>query len=92
MRFVKNTIDYGTAPEFNIGGIASVEQISPGQIRVSFFSTFHNADGVVENRIVAHHVWDRETWLGLQDWLPAARTAIRSEGIGIAPIRIASAH
>jgi hypothetical protein len=50
-------IDYGGAPEVCVTGASSIERISPGQIRESYFS--RRSDGSVH---VCSIVWDRELW------------------------------
>lgn len=69
----KNATDYGTAPEISVGEVASVERISPGQVRVSYASTFRGPDGKPENRIAVHLVWDLELWLRMDERFTAAR-------------------
>lgn len=56
MDLVEGTTDLG-APEFNVTGVARIERISPGQVRVSKYS--RRPDG---NYITHHEVWDYEVW------------------------------
>src|SRR5947209_3343226 len=55
--FIEDVIDNG-APEYTVTGIASIERISAGQVRLAKFS--HRKDGDV---IVFYEVWDFQTWL-----------------------------
>ena len=59
MDFVPEVTDLG-APEIAITGIASIERISAGQVRVSYYSM--RKDGAI---VVAHMVWDLQAWLRL---------------------------
>lgn len=52
MKFVEETIDYG-APEFVVTGTAEIERISPGQIRIAYYS--RRGD---QNVITHYSVWD----------------------------------
>lgn len=62
MRFVE-FVDYGEAKETFISGVAQIEQIAPGTVRVSFYSARATTEGTIENRIVHHQVWDLREWL-----------------------------
>lgn len=62
MQFVE-AVDYGDAKERFISGVAQIEQIGPGTVRISFYSATAAPDGGTENRIVHHQVWDLRDWL-----------------------------
>jgi hypothetical protein len=51
-------VDIGDAPEIFISGIAKIEKIGPGTVRISFYSERDNC-----RRIVLHQVWDLKRWL-----------------------------
>jgi len=55
MDFIEEITDEG-APEFAVTGIASIERISAGQVRLTKYS--RRRDG---NVVVFHEVWDFET-------------------------------
>ena len=56
MDFVEEVTDLG-APEFAVTGVASIERISAGQVRITKFS--RRKDG---NIVTHHEIWDWETW------------------------------
>jgi hypothetical protein len=56
MDFVPETTDMG-APEYAVTGIASIERISAGQVRIAKYS--RRKDG---NFILFYEIWDWETW------------------------------
>jgi len=53
MEFVEDVIDNG-APEYAVTGIAAIERISPGQVRVTKYVRRRG-----ENVVTHHEVWDR---------------------------------
>lgn len=57
MDFIEDPIDQG-APEYNVTGIASIERISVGQVRVTKYARRKG-----ENFITHHEVWDLLAWL-----------------------------
>jgi hypothetical protein len=57
MDFIEEFTDLG-APEFAVSGIASIERISRGQVRATYYS--RRKDG---NIAVVHIIWDYQTWL-----------------------------
>ena len=57
MDFIEEVTDLG-APEYAVTGVASIERISPGQVRVTKYS--RRKDG---NIITHHEVWDLFAWL-----------------------------
>jgi hypothetical protein len=56
MDFVEETTDLG-APEYAVTGVASIERISVGQIRIAKYS--RRKDG---NFIMFYEVWDYDIW------------------------------
>lgn len=56
MDFVAETTDLG-APEYAVTGIASIERISVGQVRIAKYS--RRKDG---NFILFYEVWDYQIW------------------------------
>lgn len=57
MDFVDGVVDFG-AKEINVSGVASVEPISKGQVRITYY-VLRNG----ERSAAVHLVWDREEWL-----------------------------
>jgi hypothetical protein len=68
MDFINDPIDQG-APEFNVTGIASIERISVGQVRVTKYASRKG-----ENLITHHEIWDIQVW---QNWLEPYEQAMR---------------
>src|SRR5262245_51010058 len=66
MDFVAETIDSG-APEYVVTGIANIERISKGLVRIAKYS--RRKDG---NYILFYEVWDYEAW---QRTIPAYQKA-----------------
>ena len=58
MVIVEST-DYGTAPEIPVKGVASIERISPGQVRISYYVVHKGLAGEREARTILHVIWDR---------------------------------
>jgi hypothetical protein len=73
MKFVQESTDYG-APEFCATGISSVERISRGQVRVSYFS--RRKDGNTE---VCHIVLDASEWRRHCEMLNRTADAVLAE-------------
>jgi len=57
MELVEDVIDNG-APEYAVTGIAAIERISPGQVRVTKFMRRRG-----ENIVTHHEIWDLKLWL-----------------------------
>lgn len=57
MDFVQETTDAG-APEYNVTGVASIERISVGQVRIAKYSRRKNGT----NLITHYEIWDYEIW------------------------------
>jgi hypothetical protein len=57
MGFIEDPMDQG-APEYNVTGIASIERISVGQIRETYYS--QRKDGAL---VAVHIVWDLQAWI-----------------------------
>ena len=53
----EDAVDLGNAPEIFITGIAKIEQIGPGTLRVSLYSQRGN-----EKIVVVHEIWDSKVW------------------------------
>jgi hypothetical protein len=73
MDFVDGVMDLGAA-EMNVTGIAAVERISRGQVRVTYFICRKG-----EKSVAVHLIWDREEWLGFLRVLDQARESIELE-------------
>ena len=73
MKFVDNVIDLG-APEYNITGVAKVERISRGQVRITYYT--QREDG---NIVPLHVIWDYETYLASQNLYEQAYIELRHE-------------
>jgi hypothetical protein len=73
MNFVENVIDLG-AQEVNVTGIASIDRISHGQVRVTYFVRRKG-----ETVAAIHLVWDRYELLAMQRVLDHARANILTE-------------
>lgn len=71
--FVKGYIDEG-APEINVNGVASIERVSPNEMRITYF-----VRRKCELIAVAHLVWDREQWLAMWRVWDRARENISHE-------------
>lgn len=72
VNMVEGCVDMG-APEYAVTGVARIERISPGQVRVSKYS--RRPDG---NVILFHEVWDYEVWQSaIFFYEKAAQTLIR---------------
>jgi hypothetical protein len=56
--FINDYIDEGNVAETNVDGVACIERISDGQMRVSYYRRRKG-----EKVVVAHFVWDRQEWL-----------------------------
>jgi hypothetical protein len=56
MKFIEDGLGMGV-PEYCVTGVSSVERISPGQVRVSYFARRNN-----ESIVVIHTVWDAIEW------------------------------
>jgi hypothetical protein len=61
MEMLNAVVDFGTAPEIHVDGIARVERVSANVIRVTYFTRHKTSQGI-ENRIVLHTDWDIDTW------------------------------
>jgi hypothetical protein len=70
MDFVDHVVDLG-ADEVNVTGIASVERISRGMVRVTYFVRRKG-----EATVAVHLIWDREQWLQMWRVWEEARPAI----------------
>jgi hypothetical protein len=57
MDFIEEISDLG-APEIAVTGVASIERISAGQVRETYYSK--RKDGPIA---VVHIVWDLQAWL-----------------------------
>ncbi len=57
MDFIADPIDNG-APEYAVTGIATIERISPGQVRITKYT--HRKDG---DFVTHHEVWDWQLFL-----------------------------
>lgn len=57
MLYEPDAVDLGNAPEIYVTGIAKIEQIGPGTLRVSLYSKRGN-----EKVIVVHEIWDSRIW------------------------------
>src|SRR5258708_5551879 len=57
MDFVEGVVDLG-APEINVTGVASIERISNGQMRITYYVRRRG-----EAVAAVHHIWDRQEWL-----------------------------
>jgi hypothetical protein len=73
MKFIDDGFD-GGAPEHCVTGISSVERISPGMIRVSYFARRNN-----ESIVVFHMVWDAVEWRKNCDMISRACDDILAE-------------
>lgn len=58
MELVDSIVDFGTALELHVDGIARIEQISRNMVRVSYYTTHKSRDGTAEHRLVLHIDWD----------------------------------
>jgi hypothetical protein len=73
MDFVESVLDLG-ATEINVTSVASIERISDGQVRVTYFIRRKG-----ENTVAVHLIWDREEWLRFLRLLDQARESIEIE-------------
>jgi hypothetical protein len=73
MDFVERVCDMGAA-EMNVAGIAAVERISRGQVRVTYFICRKG-----ERSAAIHLIWDRDEWLLHLRLLDQARESIELE-------------
>ena len=73
MNFVDDTSDFG-APEYAVTGIASIERISIGQVRIAKYS--RRKDG---NSVLFHEVWDLMAWVHAIGLVEQARAFILAE-------------
>lgn len=72
MEFIQGVIDLG-AKEINVTGIASIERISDGQVRVTYFVRRKG-----EEIVAIHLIWDRNEWLKAWRMWDEARPDITS--------------
>lgn len=79
MDFVEELTDFG-APEYAVTGVASIERISAGQVRISKYS--RRKDG---NIVVFHEVWDYQTWRKSFPPYEEAMRLLERLGIGDGP-------
>lgn len=70
MDFIDHVLDLGV-DEINVTGIASIERISDGQVRVTYFVRRKG-----EATVAAHLIWDRQEWLKMWRVWEAARSSI----------------
>jgi len=73
MEFVEGVVDLG-AEEILVSGVASVERISKGQVRIAYFVRRKG-----ELTIAVHLIWDRQEWLDMWRTWEAARDSIAME-------------
>ncbi len=71
--FVKDCIDEG-APEILVSGVASIEPISDGQLRIAYYRCRRG-----ERIIVAYCVWDKRQWLKMWNMWEVNRDALIAE-------------
>lgn len=71
--FVKDCIDEG-APEINVNGVAGIEPISDGQLRIAYFRCRKG-----ERVTVAYLVWDKRQWLAMWNTWEVNRDALIKE-------------
>ena len=77
MEFVEGVIDLG-AEEINVTGIASIERISDGQVRVTYFVRRKG-----QANTAVHLIWDRSEWLRAWSVWDEARPEITSPNFEI---------
>jgi hypothetical protein len=73
MDFIDRVADFG-ATELNVTNIASIERISRGQVRVTYFTCRKG-----ERSAAIHLVWDRDEWLAFLRLMAQARDSIERE-------------
>lgn len=73
MDFADNVVDCG-AQEINVNGVSSVERISDGQVRVSYFIRRKG-----ELSVAIHLIWDRQEWLSMWRVWDMARGRLAGE-------------
>jgi hypothetical protein len=79
MEFVEGVEDFRT-PEINVTGVASLERISGGQVRLTYYTRRKG-----ENLAVVSLIWDRRDLLAVWSMWEQARESILRECADLAP-------
>lgn len=92
MEIVK-AVDYGVAPEIPVKGVSSIEQISPGQVRISYYVVHKGNAGEPEARTVVHLVWDRMELLSVIPIFQLVKAEIETGAMALdGPLRLVLAN
>ncbi len=62
MKLVAEATDLG-APESFASGIATITELAPNVLRVSYYAMREDDSGRHENHIVGHQIWAASQWL-----------------------------
>jgi hypothetical protein len=62
MRLLPETIDCSDEPDTFCSGVAGIERLGPGTVRVTFFSVREDDQGTAERFVVARQIWDLKEW------------------------------
>lgn len=65
MDFVEFSDD-GNIPDTHISGMARIERISPGMVRITEYVEHSYSDGSIDRRVITHRVMDVQVWTDMQ--------------------------